>query len=87
MALTDYQQQVTAALAECGDAVGDGALEAVKTWIKDDDDKAKTDAKYEGALCYLQGFPGTGAVAFGILGKQIKRVMRVVNEAASLKVA
>ena len=73
MALTDYQQQVTAALAECGDAVGDGALEAVKTWIKDDDDKAKTDAKYEGALCYLQGFPGTGAVAFGILGKQIKR--------------
>ena len=37
MALTDYQQQVMAALAECGDAVGDGALEAVKTGIKNED--------------------------------------------------
>ena len=37
MAPTDYQQQVMGALAECGDAVGDGALEAVKTGIKNDE--------------------------------------------------
>ena len=68
MAPTDYQQQVMAAVAECGDTVRDGALDTVKMWIKNDDDKTKTDAKYEGALCYLEGLPGTDTVAFGILG-------------------
>ena len=73
MAPTDYQQQVMAAIAECGDTVRDGAIDAVKMWIKNDDDKTKTDAKYEGALCHLEGLPGTDSVAFGILSKQIKR--------------
>ena len=73
MAPTEYQQQAMAAIAECGDAVGDGAIDAVKTWIKNDDDKTKTDTKYEGALSHLEGLPGTDPVAFGILGKQMKR--------------
>ena len=42
MAPTDYQQQVMAAIAECGDTVRDGAIDAVKMWIKNDDDKTKT---------------------------------------------
>ena len=65
MALTDYQQQVTAALAECGDAVGDGALEAVKTWIKDDDDHTRcgnNSSVFQGTVVTSCGAESTGSL-------------------------